>query len=463
MNHKISQTVQKSQHNTLPGVQMLRHLLPSQIIRDVLENTNCYEQRQRKLRAEWVVWICIIMAWLPRYSIQAVMAKLWQVASINQLHPTATMASASAISQARYRLGVKALEQVFKRVCQPMATSATTGAFYQGKRLVAVDGTREDVADTAANARYFGYAGGQYGRSAFPQLRAVYVCELGTHLIFDAMVGHAHRSEPAMACRLLRSIDTDMLVMVDAGLSSYDFISGALNRGADVLVRASEARRWHPVQYLADGSFLAWLSSSDKSQNPHADPILVRVIRYTLQDETRPHHGKVRTLITTLLDPVSYPARDLIVLYHERWEVEIAIDEIDTHQRLAHRPFRSLKPVGVLQEFYALLIAYFLVRLVMLQTAEAHNLDPDRLSFTSTIHLLVDTLPVFQLMPAAAYERLWHWLRRWIIYFQLPPRRNRSNPRVVRRQQVKFARKRDKHRTHRQPSKPFRDAIVLLT
>lgn len=442
---------------------MLLGVVPREMIQVVLEETGREEKRQRKLVAEWVLWICIVMAWFPRRSIQAVMAKLWQMTSLTMSNPTAMMASASAISQARYRLGVGPLEQLFKRLCRPMATEETIGAFYQGKRLVAIDGTRENVADTPENARYFGYAKGQYGSSAYPQLRAVYICELGTHLIFDSVVGECYRGEHPMACRLIRSVKPEMLVLADAGLSSFELISELMAQGADVLFRSNASRKWKPVQYLADGSFLAWMHPSDKSKNPQAKAILLRIMRYTLDDENRPHYGETQTLVTTLHDPTAHPATDLIVLYHERWEMEVAIDEMDTHQRLAHRPFRSLKPVGVLQEFYAFLIAYWMIRLIMLRTAHMAQIDPDRLSFTNSFHLILDALPLFDLIETTQHQQLWHWLMNWITYFQLPPRQDRSNPRVVKRQQVKFPRKRDKHLNLPQPSKPFREAIVVLS
>lgn len=373
------------------------------------------------------------------------------------------MASASAISQARYRLGVKPLESLFKRLCRPRATCDTQGAFYHGLRLVGIDGTKETVADSPANASYFGYNRSQRGNAAYPQLRSVYACELGTHLIFDAVVGHCYRGEHPMVCRLLRSVESDMLVMVDAGLSSYDLVAGVLERGAQVLVRGHASRKWQGLRYLADGSFLAWMQPTDNSNNPQADALLVRVIRYTLADEARPHHGERHTLVTSLLDDKQHPACDLIVLYHDRWEIEIAIDEMDTHQRLANRPFRSLKPVGVLQEFYDFLIAYFLIRLIMLRTALEGQLDPDRLSFTNTIHILTDALPLFQLVDPQDYPLLWHWVMNWIAYFQLPERRDRSNPRVVKRQQSRFNRKQAQHLNPQQPTKSFREAIVMLS
>lgn len=460
MNLKISQSIRKSQQLKVPDISLLTELISREQVEEVLGQTGKVEQRKRKLPSEWVIWICIVMSWLPRHCMQAVLAKLWCGISLGGSNPTEGMASASAITQARYRLGVKPLEQLFKRVCRPQASQATEQAFYQGMRLVAFDGTKETVADSPQNARYFGYNKSQRGAGAYPQLRTVYACELGTHIIFDAVVGACYRGEHPMACRLLRSVESDMLVMVDAGLSSYELISGVLDAGGHVLARSHASRQWHPLDYLKDGSFLAWMASS---KDPHAPHILVRVLRYTLDDETRPHHGEVQTLVTTLLDPDVFPACQLIVLYHERWEIELTIDEMDTHQRLANRPFRSLKPLGVLQEFYAFLIAYFLIRLIMLRTAQAHHLDPDSLSFTNSIHLIVDALPLFQLVAPPDYPQLWQWLMDWIVYFQLPPRRDRSNPRVVKRTQSRFPRKQVLHLHVPPPTTTFSEAIVMLT
>jgi hypothetical protein len=163
-----------------------------------------------------------------------------------------------------------------------------------------------------------------------------------------------------------------------------------------------------------------------------------------------------------LLDPTAYPARDLIVLYHERWEVEITLDEVKIHQRLLPRPLRSLKPVGVIQELYALLLAHFVVRFVMHQAGLAYRLDPDCLSFVESLRLIRAAIPEFQLVDPALHDRLWRRLLRDIVCHILPSRRNRSNPRVVKRKMSNFKLKRPDHRSLPQPSLPFADVVVLL-
>jgi hypothetical protein len=253
-----------------------------------------------------------------------------------------------------------------------------------------------------------------------------------------------------------------MLVMFDCGLYSFDMISRILQRKAQVLCRLSASVQPQPIQQLADGSYLAYIYASDYQRRRSGEQILVRVIPYTIDDPDRPGHGKIHRLLTTLLDPDLYPILDLIDLYHERWEIEGTIDEIDTHQRLLDRPLRSLKPMGVIQELYGLLIAHFVVRSIMLEAALVADLDPDRLSFINSVRLICDAIADFQLVAPVDHPPLWDSLLQDISHFQLPPRDNRINPQVIKRKLSKFKTKRLEHFRPPQP-KPFLDGLVLLT
>ena len=166
--------------------------------------------------------------------------------------------------------------------------------------------------------------------------------------------------------------------------------------------------------------------------------------------------------MTTLLDAERYPALDLMLAYHERWEVELAISEMGTRQRLAADPLRSQTPLGVLQELYGLLLAQYALRTVVVQAAAVAGVDPDRISFTRTIHLVAAALPIFQVTPRRQHARLYARLLADIGRSLLPPRANRSNPRVVKRQQSKFPRKRSQHLGTPPLHLEFRDAFVLI-
>jgi len=133
---------------------------------------------------------------------------------------------------------------------------------------------------------------------------------------------------------------------------------------------------------------LAYIYPSDYPRRRQGERLLVRVIEYTIDDPQRPGHGEHHRLITSLLEPELYPAHTLACEYHQRWEIEITIDEIDTHQRLPNLPLRSLKPVGVIQEAFGLLLAHYAVRTVMHEAATQAGLDPDRLSFVNALRII---------------------------------------------------------------------------
>lgn len=438
-----------------------REIIPPTCITEAITTHQVQEQRQRDLPASLVIWLCIAMCWQPRRSIQSVLTRLLEIPSLFTPHQYLKLPSRSALTQARYRLGVGVFAHVFQQVCQPLVAFPTTWSHRFGFHLVALDGSTETVQDTRANAQYFGRAHNQQGEAAYPLCRVAYLLECGTHAIIDASIGTYNTAETYLARRLLRSIQAGMLVLMDAGLTSFDFVQRIVAHQAHLLAPPPSRAQLTPTQYLADGTYLAWLKPSARSRDHDAPPIQVRVILYYVNDPAAPHAGQTRRLITTLLDPDAYPALDLIECYHERWEIEITIDEIDTHQRLPQLPFRSRKPVGVIQEFYAMLIAHYILRYFMWQTATAHDLDPDRLSFSFALALVWDVLPIFQLLPQPFHPALTAWLQAWLLQDLLPPRLLRWNPRVIKCQRSKFRRKKPEHLNPPKPTCSFRQSLVL--
>ena len=249
--------------------------------------------------------------------------------------------------------------------------------------------------------------------------------------------------------------------MWDRGFHDFDMLVGVRTRGAHFLARLPAHVKPKPVEVLPDGTWLAYLYPSDPKRRRH-ERLLVRIIEYTLDDPTRPGHAEHHRLLTTLLDPVLYPALDLVCLYHERWEIEITLDEVKVHQRLLSRPLRSLKPIGAIQELYALLIAHFVVRFIMHEAGLVCDLDPDRLSFVESLRLIRSAIPEFQLVDPTQHDRLWQPLLRHIVRQRLPPRPHRTHPRVVKRKMSNFKLKRPEHRPWPQPSQAFPAVVVLL-
>jgi len=461
MGYKVRQIEPGDQFCEQVTVEVINQVVSLEAIGEVIEASDAREQRVRKMPAWLTLLLCIVMNLLTEVGMSYVLVRMVRGTRLLADVDLDTLAQKSSISKARYRLGAKPLEMLFKRICRPIATPETPGAFAFGLRLVAIDGTLEDATDTPGNAAYFGHRQTGHGDGPFPQVRCVYVCECGTHAIFDAGFWPYRVGESTGAYRVLRSVTEGMLVMWDRGLYSYDRVIQVRQRGAHVLCWVRSMNRPPCIKRLSDGTYLAYIYPSDPARRESGEKTLVRAIEYTLDDPRRPGHGEHHCLLTTLLDPDAYPVMDLLCLYHERWEIEIAIDEIDTHQRLLPRPLRSLKPVGVIQELYALLIAHFIIRFIMHEAACTHQLDPDRLSFVNSVRLICDAIPEFQMIHPDDHFHLWHRLLKDIAHFQLPPRENRINPRVVKRRCSKFQRKRPEDFHHPPLTQSFRDSIVL--
>lgn len=445
----------------------LERALPRATLRAVLADLGAAERRCRKLPAELTVLLTIGAALFPREALERVLVKLLRGLRLLGLgRPRAPFEAATkgAICQARYQLGARPLALLFRRVCRPLASPATPGAFLFGLRALALDSTLEAVPDTPANARAFGRPTNQHGPAGFPVVRGVYLLECGTHAVVDAGFWPYAPSEHRGARRLLRSVGPGMLVLWDCGRHSADLITAVHARGADVLGRVPAGVRLPADEPLPDGSYLARLTTGRDWQRRREERLPVRVVEYTLTDPSRPGYGERHRLVTTLLDHRRAPARELVAGYHERREVELAIDEQDTHLRQAQPRLRSLKPVGVLQELYGLLLAHYAVRALMAEAAADAEppLDPRRLSFVQAVQVITDALPEFQLLApethAALYARLLADLRR----HPLPPRADRQNPRVLRYRRRKYPPKRPEHIPWPQPTKPFRAAIQLL-
>jgi hypothetical protein len=436
-------------------------VVPPELITAVLDAEQAQATRKRKLNMFVVIMLVIALHLYPDRAVGAVFQKLAQGLRFIWPDPDYEVPGDSALSYRRYQLGARPLVALFQQVCQPRATPATRGAFLFGLRLMAIDGAVDDVPDTPANAAAFGRHISDRGASAFPQVQCVYLAECGTHAIVDAGFWPCHTSERVGGFRMLRSVAAGMLVMWDRGFHDYDMFLGVVQRDAHVLARLPAHVQPERVRSLPDGTSLASLAPSAYGRRKHGERLLVRVISYTITDPQRPGYGEVHRLVTTLLDPDLYPALDVVCAYHERWEIELVIDELQTHQRLAGRTLRSRKPVGVIQELYALLLAHYIIRYLMYEAAVQVDLDPDRLSFVGALRVLQDAVAEFQMVAPEQRARLYQRLLRDIARHRLPERCPRSNPRVVKRKMSKFKLKRSEHAHRPQLERPFREVIAL--
>lgn len=289
------------------------------------------------------------------------------------------------------------MQQLFEQVVRPLATPQVPGAFLNGLRLMAVDGTLLDLPDSTANARVFGYPGTRCGNAAaFPKVRLVLLIEAGTHLITDALICPYRMGERRRALRLVRSIGADTLLMWDRGLHSFRMVQATLAQAGHYLGRVPKNVKFEVEQELPDGSYLSWIYPDRKSKQKGATRIGVRVIEYNIELPGQLEPSTYR-LITSLLDCGQFPALLLAQEYDQRWEVENTIDEVKTHLLGRKVPIRSLKPREVVQEIYGLLLGHWAVRSLMVQAAQTEGISPLRLSFTGTLHVLRRAVTKFQM------------------------------------------------------------------
>ncbi len=379
--------------------------IPLETVRAVLAETGGASRRERDLPAHVMTYYVIALALYNPAPYGEVLRCLVEGArGLAGPDATARVPGRSAISQARARLGVAPLERLFTRGARPVATPATPGAFYRRWRLVSLDGTALDVADTRANARAFGRPAapqGEHGHpGAYPQLRLVGLVETGTHVIWGAALAPYATGELALAAPLVGRLTPEMLCLADRLFVTFDLWQRAAATGAALLWRARKNARLPVLERFPDGSYRSELRPTWASRAGDRRPLPVRVIEYTLPKVRGAE--RVYRLVTTLLDPAAAPAAELAALYHERWETEATFDELKTHLRGARAVLRSKTPALVRQEVYGLLLAHYAVRGLMHEAAlgaPAGPRDPDTLSFVHAVRVVRRAVPRLAAVP----------------------------------------------------------------
>jgi hypothetical protein len=254
------------------SLDVFQHVIPPTQIEAALTTYGSGRSRNRRLTQLAVVWLIIALHLFRHASIAHVFQHLVKGLRFLWPDPFYRLPGEAALSYRRYQIGAKPLAMLFRAICRPMATLETKGAFLFGLRLMAIDGTTEDVADTPENARAFGRHHVARGKTAFPQLKGVYLVECGTHAIVDAGFWPIHSSERTGGFPVLRSVKTGMLLMWDCGFHSFEMIKATLERGAAFLGRLPAHVHPQIVRCLPDGSFLVSLRPSDYQERQAPAP-----------------------------------------------------------------------------------------------------------------------------------------------------------------------------------------------
>jgi hypothetical protein len=288
---------------------------------------------------------------------------------------------------------------------------------------------------------------------------------LGTHVEFALTFGGWKDSERKLVEDLWEYIPEDALLIEDRGFFSFAHWK-KLHEEHKLLARIQNAMILDPIKRFADGSFLAKVYPNNGCRNRGTNGIEVRIVEYTIDDPQRVGHNEVHRLMTNLLDAVEYPAMELVMLYHERWEEELVFDEQKTH----HDPCRAEKTTnlrsettdGLKQELYAMSLGYFVIRAMMFEAATEANIDVDMLSFKGSFQIIKTRLPECHPTSKAEFSN-WCSAVIWeISQERIPPRRNRINPRVIKRKMSKWNKCVREHRKQKPLSKHFAQTVVMI-
>ena len=378
------------------GIGVLAEAFPLETVQAILKATGREGKRKRLLPASMMVYYVIALGLFVGVGCREVLRRLLDGAM--WIWPNdVRVATESAITQARQRLGAMPIERLYGEVVVPIARKMTRGAWYRAWRVVTLDGFILDVAESDENVKAFARPGASRGNSAYPQTRVVGFVENGTHVFFGAEMDRCDVGETTIARRILRKLRRNMLCLADRNFLCYPLWKEAVATGAKLVWRAKLQLVIPKTRKLADGSYLAKIYPSPKHRLRDRDGIVVRLVDYRIDGSRESYR-----LVTNILDPAKAPALELARLYSERWTIETALDEIKTHLRGSNVVLRSKLPELVRQDVFGLLLAHYGVRFVMHDAALSEDIATDELSFVHTLRVVHRKLPWFVSFPPSA-------------------------------------------------------------
>jgi len=414
----------------------LQHIDPDWI-EQALQVTGTATVRRRRLPAEQVAWLVIGMALVRKERICDVVDRL-ELA----LPGRSPQVAASAIPQARARLGAEPMAWLFTRSADAWAHASARNHAWRGLAVYGVDGSTLRVADSAENRAHFGAANGVRGACGYPQVRLVALMALRSHLLAQVAFGPYETGEVTYAEELWSSVPANSVCIMDRGFFAAGILLALSQGGSNRhwLTRAKRNLAWRVVEKLGRGDQIVEMDIRAPARRKH--PWLPRTWRMRAVSYQRKGF-RPQILLTSMLDPVAFPASELVELYHERWELELAYDEIKTEMLEREETLRSKSPPSVIQELWGIFIAYNLVRLEMERIANEIHLPPTRISFVTALTRIVDVWSWMAIASPGTIPKHLLAYRLRLKRLILPPRRpNRSYPRAVKMKMSNYPRNR---------------------
>ena len=324
-------------------------------IEAALEATGTATLRKRRLPAEQVIWLVLGMALYRHQPIDGLAARL--DIALPGLDDKLSVAK-SAIAQARARLGEEPLRWLFEKCSTKWALESARRHAWRGLAVLGVDGTTVRVPDSAENRSHFGgqNGGAERGMSGYPLVRVVTLMALRSHLLLAASFG-PYGSEVVYARDLWPRIPDTSLTIVDRGFLDAKVLIPIARDGVGRhwLTRAKSTTAFRVLKELGRGDELVELNVSGCARD--ADPTLPKTWTVRAISYQRPGFAP-QLLLTSMLDAKRFPTKEIVALYHERWELELGYDEVKTDLLERQEAIRSKTPVGVAQELWAIGLAY---------------------------------------------------------------------------------------------------------
>jgi hypothetical protein len=425
--------------------------VPFEMVDTVLVETRSQQQRVRDLPSRVVVYLLLAAGLFAELGYGQVWARM--TAGLDGL--SVATPTASALAQARRRIGTAPLRALFDLFRGPVAGVATSpaakGVFWRGRLVCAFDATMMCCPDTPANLRVFCKGGNYHGGTGYPMIRLLALLACGTRTIIDATFGATSVGETSYAPALLGALRRGMIVLGDRNFAASALITAIADTGADLLIRTKSGRRLPVCRRLPDRSYVSRIG-----------PVEVRVIRAEITIATSSgRRSEVYQLVTTVLG-ADHTAGEIVALYHERWEIETAFLELK-QTILGGRVLRARTPAGIDQEIYALLVTYQALRIAIADaTLGQRHIDPDRARFTIALNTARDQLIAAAGVIADTVIDLVGVIGRHVLDNLMPARRLRTTPRVVKRAISNYTVKTAKGRV-RGPSKAITIKIDIVT
>lgn len=391
MSRKAMSAPQVSEMMKELSLASIMQVITQKKVQEALAATATASKRNRLLPAPMVVYLVVMLAFYAEVSVRENLGILLDHLRALFGRDRVKKPADSAVSKARQRLGAKPLAWLFAAVARPVGDRNLPGCFWRGFRVVAADGTAQDVQDTAENRERFGIHRNQHGKVGYPQVKAVVVIECGTRVPLACALGRNDAYEPGLFDQIQSRLEKEMLLLTDRAYYDYYRWKTCSERAGALLWRVKSTLILRPIEKFPDGSYLARVRPSQKLVKPglcrKGESMIVRVIEYRPLFEDGTEGDTVR-LITTLLDPVKTPADELAALYAQRWNEETGYDELKTHLRGPNRVLRSPLPDLVEQEWYGFLLAYYVLRVTITEAARREGCAPRALSFVHAVHVV---------------------------------------------------------------------------